>query len=51
MICIMKDIHTDNLKELLNKHNSFTITTYGIYKSRTCNKQSLKVLVERNADS
>ena len=40
--------YTDNLQELLNKHNSSTITTYGIHKSRTCNKQSSKVLIKRN---
>lgn len=38
--------YTDTLQELLNKHSSDTVTTYGIRKSHSCNKQSTKALVE-----
>lgn len=44
--------YTDNLQELLNKHNSSTITTYGVCRSHSCNKQSsCKALVESSVDN
>ena len=29
--------YTDNLEQLLNKHSSSTITTYGVRRSHSCN--------------
>ena len=44
--------YTDNLQELLNKHNSSTITTYSVRRSHSCNKQSSrKALVESSVDN